>query len=289
MQIPEPTDAELNLLKQLALLRFATIEQIMWLAGIDPTIPVGKKQSSLKVRESKRLKTLVDEDYLLAFERPHEGKPGRVQHVYHLSEKGRNYLYKLGIEASAHKEPGNDILSHILAINDVLVLAHRFTASWGNIGLNSCLHDWDIKKIKDLAVYPDGYFHFVASIGGRDYHGPVFIEVDTGSEPNVSKIMPKIDEYDRFFKTQFEGEFHAKQAGIAFFTLGGELRLKNLQRAIEQKLTALGIPGSGKCFYLTRLLPDLDPTSLFTTPQFLIPFQGNTLFPLLDIANPPPV
>lgn len=281
-----PTKAETDLLRQFLIYKFATIDQLMRACGLPSASANHLRYTQL------RLNWLSDREhgdkpthrYLLRLDRSRTGTGGSLKPAYHLSKKGQEFLRSLGFETTLYKAPTPGHLDHVLAVNEVILLAQALPAP---VRVTEVKHDYDLKAMQLPFVSPDCFVHLLLALAkppGAVASYPLLIEVDRGTE-SQKHISAKITGYIAFTKGTFQARFKLHTASIVLFVTTGKERLANIKATIEQTLTQLHQQSLGQFFFLALLQPQHSPVTVFLSPYFQQPFQGEALVPLISVPS----
>ena len=224
------------------------IEALFWGTPLHSTRPINS-------RCSYRLQLLFQHGFLHRNERPQLLDQGRLPLVYHLDDRGAQWLARRWdcevTDLDWHpkrKQVGHLFLDHLLATNDVrvsLVVAagrHGFT-------IETWLDDATLKRRPDYvtvsgpqggrkrtAVIPDGYF----TLAQGNQLGHLFLEVDRRTVTGESALSNKRDWKRRirgyleyYASGQYQSRYQTRSLRVLVVTTG-EKRLANL-KAITEK------------------------------------------------------
>src|SRR5215216_2799307 len=143
----------------------------------------------------RRLKRLVDEDYVLRLRALPMPRYGQAPHVFTLGQKGRTYLQQLRFPVEPYFRPSEErratenspFMTHRLAAIDVMIAADRLCLGNPSITCPRMLSERELKRnalrvqvpslatgqIRDVAVIPDAWFQL-----GRGAESPYSIAIE---------------------------------------------------------------------------------------------------------------
>ena len=149
----------------------------------------------------RRLKRLVDNDYVLRLRALPMPRYGQAPHVFTLGRKGRTYLQQLGFPVEPYFRPSEErratenspFMTHRLAAIDVMIAADRLCAENPSITCPRMLSERELKRnalrvqvpsvaggeVRDVAVIPDAWFQL--SYRNRSPYS-IALELDRGTE-----------------------------------------------------------------------------------------------------------
>jgi len=149
----------------------------------------------------RRLKRLVDNDYVLRLRALPIPRYGQAPHVFTLGRKGRTYLQQLGFPVEPYFRPSEErratenspFMTHRLAAIDVMIAADRLCADNAPITCPRMFSERELKRNalrvrvpstasgeeRDVAVIPDAWFQL--SYRNRAPYS-IALELDRGTE-----------------------------------------------------------------------------------------------------------
>lgn len=238
-----------------------------------------------------RLKRLADAGYLQRLYLPRAMRGGSSAIVYTLTSNGHqacdpsNRLVRQKRPAE-HQRHGSLFLDHTLAVNEVLIAAHRLAQQIPGIYIADCRHERDLRRHptrvqldrgQTITVIPDGYL----DIRLHERVQMCFtLEVDRGTV-EARAFRRKIAALLAFALGPYRSLFHTQSLTITFVVDGDERRLTNVVTWTERELQGSGKQRHADLFRFTRLPAEIDPVRLFCTPRWFRPFHRQPL-PLLS-------
>ena len=149
----------------------------------------------------RRLKRLVDNNYVLRLRALPMPRYGQAPHVFTLDRKGRTYLQQLGFPIEPYFRPSEErraaenspFMIHRLAVIDVMIAADMLCNANESITCPRMLSERELKRNalrvqvpssgggqrRDVAVIPDAWFQ-LAHGNGTPYS--IAVELDRGTE-----------------------------------------------------------------------------------------------------------
>jgi hypothetical protein len=149
----------------------------------------------------RRLKRLVDSEYVLRLRALPMPRYGQAPHVFTLGRKGRTYLQQLGFPVEPYFRPSEErratenspFMTHRLAAIDVMITADLLCLGNPSITCPRMLSERELKRnalrvqvpslatgqIRDVAVIPDAWFQLAH---GSESPYSIAIELDRGTE-----------------------------------------------------------------------------------------------------------
>src|SRR5215217_1108530 len=149
----------------------------------------------------RRLKRLVDDDYVLRLRALPMPRYGQAPHVFTLGRKGRTYLQQLGFPVEPYFRPSEErratenspFMTHRLAAIDVMIAADRLCLGNPFITCPQMLSERELKRtalrvqvpslaggqIHEVAVIPDAWFQL--SYRNQDAYS-IALELDRATE-----------------------------------------------------------------------------------------------------------
>jgi hypothetical protein len=240
-------------------------------------------QDKNQVRNTQiKIKTLVEREYLARIDRESTSGKGRLKPAYRVLTAGKLYLRSLGIEAVIYDKPTGGHLNHVLFVNDVILMGLELERTREEIELREVRHDFELKAMQ-LSVVPDAFIHLLIRQKERALSYPLLCEVDRGTE-SLSVIEKKTLDYLRFMQGEYQQRFKLTCATVVWFVTADIKRLYNIRATIEKALTGQNLTRLGEFFYLCKLHADM-PSSVFWEPFFYLPFEGDSLSPLLPLST----
>ena len=220
-----------------------------------------------------RLKTLVDNGYLLADKVP--SKKPQSPYYYTLATGGMNYLKGEGYDIppsmrsakEQDKQPTH--ITHTIELNDVIIAARLLGQQSDIYWLERFIHERELKQPKyKYDVVPDALFEFrMNSPEGKQRRATILLEHDCATE-HINAFKPRIRAYVKMLKAEAQRDLYgAGKVRIAFTTSKGENHRDKLVRWTKEELTeSRQLQAYGGAFYFTNLAPPLDPKILWLEP-----------------------
>ncbi len=305
----EPTGVDRDILELVYRWHYVTAEQIRRYRG----------QSDNSLHDiQRRLKLLVEHDYLYPARLWRDTPAGRVPFVYTLDTNGIKLLHECGLEAKRYfrKDRKHNPLQfpHNLTINEVALAAIQLPASEPRIHLSKVLHDWELKReqyqvtlyrdtyttrsTEEVTMTPDLWLDFRITRQRQTFQVCMFVEVDMGTHTSKERFQKKIASYVEFINSgQYRQRFFTTSVLIAYLTPKGDNRRDEMKFLCEQQLAnnpmwrpqyytfghAATGTGDAGLFLFGSIPPGaLNPTDTFLSSFCLAPFDS-TPQPLVEI------
>lgn len=250
-----------------------------------------------------RLKSLVDNNYLLALPLP--TIRAKSPFVYTLSTSGRDYLSELGLDLplasfrpSKEHHKGYQFFSHTLKINDVLIAAELLARSVPHVRVEGMLHDLYLKHdppylllghSKKVALVPDAWLDFRVKREGRDNESRccIWLEVDQGTV-SVKPLKKKIREIVAMYEQGgYKGRFGVNNCLFAFATTQDVRRVEILRKWVREELQTIEIVKKNawwfQMFAVCSLPSEIDPKELFLDKAWSLVRENTQLVSLLRL------
>jgi hypothetical protein len=239
------------------------------------------------------LKELADKGLLERLYLSRSSPFGSAPMVYTLSRSGLNYLRQAGVEVQQRyrrcevHEHSYLHLSHMLAVNDVLIAATLLPASAPamrlRIQLRQMRHEQELKRHpvrvktsllqqgagdEELSIVPDGWLDF--SIAGRERMS-IVLELDRGTEEQ-RQWRRKVRGLVAFAQGPYQEAFGSDSITIAVAVTCGQQRVKTLLSWTERELNACNQRAMADLFLFSAVEADrLSPAELFLGPLWQRP------------------
>jgi len=238
----------------------------------------------------RRLKRLVDNDYVLRLRALPMPRYGQAPHVFTLGRKGRTYLQQLGFPVEPYFRPSEErratenspFMTHRLAAIDVMIAADRLCAEHSSITCPRMLSERELKRhalrvqvpsvgggeLRDVAVIPDAWFQ----LSHRNKSPYSFaLELDRSTEDQMV-WRQKIAAYVAWAGGPYMEAFETDNVTVAV-VCPDERRVAQLIEWTMRELTARSAQEYAELFLFTSESPVLSPERFFLDQVW---FQADT-------------
>jgi hypothetical protein len=227
----------------------------------------------------RRLKRLVDNEYVLRLRALPIPRYGQAPHVFTLGRKGRTYLQQLGFPIEPYFRPSEErratenspFMTHRLAAIDVMIAADRLCAENPSITCPRMLSERELKRtalrvqvpsltgqVRDVAVIPDAWFQ-LAHRAGNPYS--IALELDRGTE-DQKVWRQKIAAYVMWVAGPYMQAFETDNVTVAVVCLDDQ-RVAQLMDWTMRELTARVALVYAELFLFTSASPVVSPERFF--------------------------
>jgi hypothetical protein len=263
-----------------------------------------------------RLLHLEKKGYLSAIYLPTVRK-GNFPKIFYLASGGLDVLRKQGFDvphryhATEQKEKQYLFLKHTLAVNDVLIAAHRVTTQFPQVSLYEFRHERELKrdpekftitlykeaenetteavewKQQDFYFVPDAFLDFHIEQENKTLRSAILVELDRATIER-RRFQEKIRGLLTYIKSdRHVRRYKARNITVAFVTTGGQKRVERMREWTRTELAKTHDTwGYGYTFVFTALphiidpdtqkeleeLDEIDPIMLFISPVWEFPF-----------------
>lgn len=246
------------------------------------------------------LKSLADHGFVEAVSLKRSTDPrGRQAYIYRLGTQGRKYLRSIHApvpDRLRHTDwPKREHLSHLLALNDVVINGSLLSRDQQIVVLAEWQHDRSLKKRpfpvalhngKLAHLIPDAVLRFElndtdAAIPDDQY---VCLELDLGASRDYwtekcEKYLP--------FPGVFMERYNTESFTLAVVTPAGETHMKNLRLWTQQVFRQHGKADSALAnnVFFTHLPAERTPPETFWLAKVWLPLFADTRMSLLEVQN----
>lgn len=233
------------------------------------------------VRE--KLRRLTQAGALLRLRLP-QRSAGNPPFVYTLARGGLRFLAHSGdpspvrFRPAEHREHAYLLLSHTLAVNDVLIAATRASQEAPEIVLVDLQHERDLRHTptrvttaqgEHMSVVPDAWLDL--HVGGKQRMCLV-LELDRGTIEQRA-MKRKLRGLLAYAGGPYQEEFGTSSLTILLATTAGKRRERQLRQWCEQILAQQRLQAEADLFLITDLPPGaISPTTFFRSPIWWQPF-----------------
>jgi hypothetical protein len=228
----------------------------------------------------RRLKRLVDNDYVLRLRALPKPRKGQAPHVFTLGREGRTYLQRLGLSVEPYFRPSEEkraaenspFMMHRLAAIDVMIAADVLCNARDSITCPQILSERELKhnahrvqvpslvggEVRTVAVIPDAWFQ----LKYRNLSPySIALELDRGTE-DQKVWRHKVAAYVAWAEGPYEEGFETDNLTVAVVCPDGQ-RVGQLMDWTMRELSARGYQASAQLFLFTSASPVLDPQGFF--------------------------
>src|SRR5215211_2895715 len=199
-----------------------------------------------------KLKRLAEAGYLVRSAMPVRLVIGPPPLYYGLGEKGLAHLASYGVEVPERARPyrvkaySDPFISHLLAVNEVLIAGQLLCRQQPTVKLARVLHQQDFERQPVLVrrgggqqakVKLDGFLDFEVH-SASPYRAPFCLELDRGSERR-QKWRDKVKSLVHFLRGPYQDTFGRKAVTIGVVATPGRERLISLIGWTREELTEL--------------------------------------------------
>jgi Replication-relaxation len=238
----------------------------------------------------RKLKRLVDNEYVLRLRALPMPRYGQAPHVFTLGRNGRMYLQRLGFPVEPYFRPSEErraaenspFMIHRLAAIDVMIAADRLCADNPSITCPRMLSERELKhnalrvqvpsvtggEVRDVAVIPDAWFQL--SYRNRDPYS-FALELDRATE-DQKVWRQKVAAYVVWATEPYMEAFETDNVTIAV-VCPDERRVDQLIDWTMRELTVRGSEDLAALFLFTSASPVASPERFFLDQVW---FQADT-------------
>src|SRR5215211_7103092 len=199
-----------------------------------------------------KLKRLADAGYLVRSQIPVKLVNGRPPLYYGLGERGLAHLAMYGVDVPEQARPyrvrhySDPFISHLLAVNEVLIAGRRLCQQYPTVKLAKVLHQQDFEREpvpvrrpggQQTKVKLDGFLDFEVHTA-QPHRAPLCLEVDRGSERR-RRWREKVKSLVYFMRGPYQERFARKAITIGIVATPGRSRLASLIGWTREELTEL--------------------------------------------------
>ncbi|MEE4595777.1 replication-relaxation family protein [Streptomyces sp. DSM 41524] len=248
----------------------------------------------------RRLRRLVEADYLLRLRELPAPRFGSAPHVFTLADRGRRHLADRGVSlASSYYRPSeeyrkawdNPFMEHTLAAVDVLVAAELLCREF-DVSMPRLLTERQLKRetirvrptghpdARPVAVIPDAWFELSIAHEPADC---VALELDRGTEEQAY-WRRKIAALTAWALGPYREAFEADNLTVATVA-PTTARRRTLASWTYQELKAIGQTDIADIFLFTEVSPVTAPPDAFFFGRFWYPAGQTEPVSLLDLPE----
>jgi hypothetical protein len=251
----------------------------------------------------RRLKRLVDNNYVLRLRALPIPRYGQAPHVFTLGRKGRTYLQQLGFPIEQYFRPSEEkratenspFMTHRLAAIDVMIAADLLCAQNPSITCPRMLSERELKRdavrvqvqsltggqVRDVAVIPDAWFQ-LASGSNNPYS--IALELDRGTE-DQKVWRGKIAAYNAWVTGPYRQAFQTDNVTIAV-VCSDDRRVGQLMNWTMRELRARRSEENAELFLFTAASPVTTPVETFFSGHIWFQADTGEVVSLLDFPMP---
>jgi Replication-relaxation len=251
----------------------------------------------------RRLKRLVDNDYVLRLRALPMPRYGQAPHVFALGRKGRTYLQQLGFPIDPYFRPSEErratenspFMTHRLAAIDVMIAADRLCVENPSITCPRMLSERELKRnavrvqapsvaggeVRDVAVIPDAWFQLALG-SGSPYS--IALELDRGTE-DQKVWREKIAAYVAWATGPYMQAFETDNVTVAV-ACPDDQRVEQLMDWTMRELIARRGQEYAELFLFTAASPVTTPVQTFVSDQVWFQADTGEAVSLLDFPMP---
>jgi hypothetical protein len=243
-----------------------------------------------------KLKRMADAGYLVRSQIPVKLVNGRPPLYYGLGERGLAHLAMYGVDVPEQARPyrvrhySDPFISHLLAVNEVLIAGRRLCQQYPTVKLAKVLHQQDFEREpvpvrrpggSETKVKLDGFLDFEVHTA-QPYRAPLCLEVDRGSERR-KRWREKVRNLVYFMRGAYQVRFDRKAITIGVVATSNRNRLIALITWTREELTELKATPEEVAAFRFATYP-LDwwtpepqrptPEELFLTPRWYPAFDS---------------
>src|SRR3954452_13876078 len=252
----------------------------------------------------RRLKRLVDNDYVLRLRALPMPRYGQAPHVFTLGRRGRLYLQQLGFPVESYFRPSEErratenspFMTHRVAAIDVMIAADSLCRANRSVTCPRMLSERELKRsavrvrvpslvgeqVRDVAVIPDAWFQLAQ---GMQSPYSIALEFDRGTE-DQKVWRRKIAAYAEWVSGPYMQAFETDNVSVAV-VCPDHRRVGQLLDWTRRELAARSYEEYGELFLFTSASPVTNSArSFFLRPVW---FQADTgeAVSLLDFPSTP--
>jgi hypothetical protein len=251
----------------------------------------------------RRLKRLVDNDYVLRLRALPKPRKGQAPHVFTLGRKGRTYMRRLGFPIEPYFRPSEErratenspFMTHRLAAIDVMIAADLLCSGNPFITCPRMLSERELKRnavrvqvpslasaqVRDVAVIPDAWFQLVMG-SGSPYS--IALELDRATE-DQSAWRDKIAAYVAWATGPYMQAFETDNVTVAVVCPDHQ-RVEQLMDWTMRELIARKSEQYAELFLFTAASPVTTPVQPFFSGQIWFQADTGEVVSLLDFPMP---
>jgi len=185
------------------------------------------------------------------------------------------------------KKPQIKFIDHALELNGVLISAIRLYSYTPRFSLASFIHERSLKRLPYKATWqgnsfvliPDAFLDFRLHTDAGQRQLPLLLEHDRETEEQYH-FRHRIHAYLQFIQSQaYVRQFNTRPLTVAFTTLKGIKRIKQMREWVRSETASMGIPAAtANVFVFGALSKPLEPRTVWLEPCWYTLQDGEPTF-----------